>query len=335
MQLAALHSTPCAGYSTNGTYTLRRNFKNSGSSRFGWPISHAENISRGIEYETTGGGPIIRICGSSWQAEWSLSGTRQREAQDNRTASFTIQVIAPEEFDVCEEFMKKTLLVSLLVVSFCSFSVAADESAKESKAADRVQAAAEVLNEIQGTPDKGIPQEVLGSAECVAVVPSMLKGGFVFGAKYGRGLASCRTPKGWSAPAFFTVKGGSIGFQIGGQAVDLVMLIMNNDGMQHLLSSKFALGADASVAAGPVGRHAEGNTDWKMRAQVLTYSRARGIFAGVTLNGAQIKQDKDSTREAYGRMVPFRTSLTGEIDPPASANAFLSALAKWAQEAAK
>jgi len=231
--------------------------------------------------------------------------------------------------------MKKVLAVWVLVASLCFLSIAADESTKETKAADRAQAAAEVLNEIQGAPDNRIPQEVLGSAECVAVVPSMLKGGFVFGAKYGRGLASCRTPKGWSAPAFFIVKGGSFGLQIGGQAVDLVMLIMNNDGMQHLLSSKFELGADASVAAGPVGRHAEGNTDWKMRAQVLTYSRARGVFAGLTLNGAQIKQDKDSTREFYGRMVPFRTALTGEIEPPAAANPFLSTLAKWAQEAAK
>ncbi len=231
--------------------------------------------------------------------------------------------------------MKKVLLVSVLVVALCSLSLAADESTKATKAANRAQAAAEVLNEIQGAPDNRIPQEVLGSAECVAVVPSMLKGGFVFGAKYGRGLASCRTPKGWSAPAFFIIKGGSFGLQIGGQAVDLVMLIMNNDGMQHLLSSKFELGADASVAAGPVGRHAEGNTDWKMRAQVLTYSRARGVFAGLTLNGAQIKQDKDSTREFYGRMVPFRTSLTGEIDPPAAANSFLSSISKWAQEAAK
>lgn len=231
--------------------------------------------------------------------------------------------------------MKKVLALLVLVAFLCSLSIAADESSKETKAADRAQAAAQVLNEIQGAPDNRIPQEVLGSAECVAVVPSMLKGGFMFGAKYGRGLASCRTPKGWSAPAFFVVKGGSFGLQIGGQAVDLVMLIMNNDGMQHLLSSKFELGADASVAAGPVGRHAEGNTDWKMRAQVLTYSRARGVFAGLTLNGAQIKQDKDSTREFYGRMVPFRTSLTGEIDPPAAANPFLSSLAKWAEEAAK
>jgi lipid-binding SYLF domain-containing protein len=230
--------------------------------------------------------------------------------------------------------MKKLLLLTL-IVSFSCLSFAGDEPAKESKAVDRVQAAADVLNEIEAAPDAGIPQEVLGSAECVAVVPSMLKGGFIVGAKYGRGLASCRTAKGWSAPAFFVVTGGSFGFQIGGQAVDLVMLIMNQNGMKHLLSSEFALGADASVAAGPVGRHAEGNTDWKMRAEVLTYSRARGLFAGVTLNGASIKQDKDSTREFYGRMVPFKTSLTGEIDPPATANPFLTTLAKWAQEAAK
>jgi lipid-binding SYLF domain-containing protein len=231
--------------------------------------------------------------------------------------------------------MMKNLVLMTLFASFCSVAFAADNQARESKAADRVQAAADVLNEIQGAPDSGIPREILGRAECVAVVPSMLKGGFIVGAKYGRGLASCRTTKGWSAPAFFITTGGSVGFQIGGQAVDLVMLIMNNDGMQHLLSSKFELGADASVAAGPVGRHAEGNTDWKMRAQVLTYSRARGVFAGVSLNGAVVKQDKDSTREFYGHMVTFKAALTGEVDPPPVANPFLTTLAKWAQEAAK
>jgi lipid-binding SYLF domain-containing protein len=230
--------------------------------------------------------------------------------------------------------MNKLLLLTL-VVWLCSSLYAADDSAKESKATDRVQAAADVLNAIQSAPDSGVPNEILSRADCVAVVPSMLKGGFVVGGKYGRGLASCRTPKGWSTPAFFTVKGGSFGFQIGGQAVDLVMLIMNNEGMQRLLSSQFALGADASVAAGPVGRHAEGNTDWKMRAQVLTYSRARGVFAGVSLNGAVVKQDKDSTRDFYGHMVTFKAALTGEVDPPAAANPFLSSLAKWAQEAAK
>src|SRR5438132_1366449 len=230
--------------------------------------------------------------------------------------------------------MNKSLLVVLLLgLNVASF--AADEQSQTSKAALRAQAAADVLDEIQGAPDKGIPQEVLGSAECVAVVPSLLKGGFIVGGRFGRGLASCRTPKGWSAPAFFTLAGGSFGLQIGGQAVALVMLVMNEEGMRNLLSSKFQLVADASVAAGPVGRHAEGGTDWKMRAQVLTYSRARGVFAGITLNGAVIKQDKDSTREFYGRMVPFKTSLTGLIDPPAGANPFLTTLAKWAKSASE
>jgi len=231
--------------------------------------------------------------------------------------------------------MKRVLLV-WVVFGLAAMALAADEkTGKESKAQDRVQAAADVLNEIQGAPDQGIPEEVLGSAECVAVVPSMLKAGFVVGARYGRGLASCRTPKGWSAPAFFTVEGGSFGLQIGGQAVDLVMLIMNDDGMHKLLSSKFKLGADASVAAGPVGRHAAADTDWKMRAQILSYSRARGLFAGLELNGAVIKQDKDSTREFYGHMVTNKAALQGEIEPPAGAYPFLQTLAKWAKAASK
>lgn len=231
----------------------------------------------------------------------------------------------------------KRLLLLWVVIAFAAAAVAADENtnAKQSKAKDRLQAAADVLNEIQSAPDQGIPAEVLGSAECVAVVPSMLKGGFVFGARYGRGLASCRTPKGWSAPAFFSVKGGSFGLQIGGQAVDLVMLIMNDGGMQKLLSSQFKLGADASVAAGPVGRHAAADTDWKMRAQVLSYSRARGVFAGLELNGAVIRQDKDSTREFYGHMVTSKASLQGQIEPPPDAYPFLQTLAKWAKEASK
>jgi SH3 domain-containing YSC84-like protein 1 len=224
-------------------------------------------------------------------------------------------------------------LVLLFIVLGLALSAAADDPS--SKAIDRVQAAADVLNEIQAAPDQGIPEEVLGSAECVAVVPSMLKGGFIVGARYGRGVASCRTPKGWSAPAFFSVKGGSFGLQIGGQAVDLIMLVMNQNGMRNMLSSKFKLGADASVAAGPVGRHAAADTDWKMRAQVLSYSRARGIFAGLELNGAVIAQDKDSTREFYGHMVSTKASLQGEIEAPRSAYPFLETLAKWAKAAAK
>lgn len=232
--------------------------------------------------------------------------------------------------------MKRFLLV-LVMAGLAAMAFAADDKAsdKDSKAQDRVQAAADVLNEIQAAPDQGIPEEVLGSAECVAVVPSMLKGGFVFGAHYGRGVASCRTPKGWSAPAFFSVKGGSFGLQIGGQAVDLVMLIMNENGMRNLLSSNFKLGANASVAAGPVGRHASADTDWKMRAQILSYSRTRGIFAGLELNGAVIKQDKDSTREFYGHMVTSRASLQGSIEAPKEAYPFLETLAKWAKAASK
>jgi lipid-binding SYLF domain-containing protein len=225
--------------------------------------------------------------------------------------------------------MRKFLVLLLL----SCFLTPALFSAEDNKAVQRVQSAATVLDEIQAAPDKGIPEEVLGSAECVAVIPTLLKGGFVFGARYGRGVASCRTPKGWSAPAFFTIGGGSFGLQIGGEAVDLVMLIMNKEGMNNLLSSRFKLGADASAAAGPVGRHASAGTDWKMKAQVLTYSRARGIFAGLELSGAVIKQDKDSTRDFYGRMVPFKTSLEGSIDAPQTAYPYLNNLAKWAKTA--
>jgi len=233
----------------------------------------------------------------------------------------------------------RQLLVVLVLLCSLTPAIAADEDSKaqeiNSKASARVEAAGTVLDEIQGAPDKGIPQEVLGSADCVAVVPSLLNGGFVFGGRYGKGIASCRTEKGWSAPAFFTIGGGSFGLQIGGQATDLVMLIMNKDGMNNLLSSKFKLGADASAAAGPVGRHAAADTDWKMRAQVLAYSRSRGLFAGLELSGAVITQDKESTRDFYGRMVPFKTSLTGQIEAPKQAYPFLSTLAKWAQEASK
>jgi lipid-binding SYLF domain-containing protein len=194
----------------------------------------------------------------------------------------------------------------------------------------RVNDAGTILNEIMSAPDAGIPDNVIESAKCVAIIPSYLKGAFVVGASYGKGLASCRTTSGWSAPAFFRIEGGSFGFQVGGQAVDLIMLIMNDEGMKELLSSKFKLGANVSVAAGPVGRHAEGATDWKMRAQVLTYSRARGVFAGLALDGAVIKQDRDDTRAFYGRMVPYRSLLTGSMPAPADAQPFLKPLSQYA-----
>lgn len=225
------------------------------------------------------------------------------------------------------------LLRACLIVCLASTAFAADGAA--TKASERVQAAADVLSEIQDAPDQGIPENVLGSAECVAVVPTLLNGGFIVGARYGRGVASCRTSKGWSSPAFFMVEGGSVGFQIGGQAVDLVMLVMNADGMKNLLSSKFKLGADASAAAGPVGRAAAADTDWKLKAQILSYSRARGVFAGVALNGAVIKQDKDSTREFYGHVVTPQASLQGLVDAPQGAYPFLATLAKWATLAAR
>jgi lipid-binding SYLF domain-containing protein len=233
--------------------------------------------------------------------------------------------------------MKKLLpllVLTVLVLTFAGLSFAATSDDEDNRAANRVKSASTILEEIQGAPDTGIPDEVMGSAECVAVVPSMLKGGFVFGAQYGRGVASCRTAKGWSDPAFFTIQGGSFGLQIGGQAVDLVMMIMNHRGMENLLNSKFKLGADATVAAGPVGRHAAADTDWKMRAQVLSYSRARGIFAGLELNGAVIKVDRESTREFYGHLQPFSTTLA-TVTSPQAALPFLTSLSKWAKLARK
>src|SRR5207302_4250019 len=254
-------------------------------------------------------------------------------------ACFHHASLEPSRIHVERRFMQRfrcgsMLMIALVIAGMCMPSAVADDK-DASEEVHRLDAAATVLNEIMGTRDKGIPQEIMESAKCVAVVPSMLKGGFVVGANYGKGVATCRTATGWSDPAPFRIAGGSVGFQIGGEAVDVVMIVMNDKGMRNLLNSKFKLGADASVAAGPVGRHAEGDTDWKMRAEVLTYSRARGIFAGVSLNGAVVKQDKDSTREFYGRMVPFRTSLTGDVEAPVAANTFLTTLAKWAQEAAK
>ncbi len=228
----------------------------------------------------------------------------------------------------------KNLLLLLVVLGLAASSFAAKDEDEDNRAADRVKSASTILEEIQAAPDTGIPDEVMGSAECVAVVPSMLKAGFMFGAQYGRGVASCRTAKGWSDPAFFTVQGGSFGLQIGGQAVDLIMLVMNQRGMETLLNSKFKLGADATVAAGPVGRHAGADSDWKLRAQILSYSRARGVFAGLELNGAVIKIDRESTREFYGRMQPFRTTLE-TVSSPQGSFPFLQSLSKWAKVASK
>jgi len=196
-------------------------------------------------------------------------------------------------------------------------------SARED-AVERLNNAGQVLHEIMAMPDKGIPEEVLEHAKCVAVIPHMVKGGLIFGAKGGKGVATCRTPNGWSAPAFITISGGSWGLQIGVEAVDVVLIIQNDKGVQKLLSSNFQIGADASAAAGPVGRHAEAGTDWKLDTEILTYSRAKGAFAGLTLEGASLRQDSDSEHAIYGRNVTTRAILSGKVAAPSAAKPFLA-----------
>jgi lipid-binding SYLF domain-containing protein len=217
----------------------------------------------------------------------------------------------------------KKLILFLAILSLGTLSWAG--SARED-ATERLENATQVIHEIMGMPDKGIPEEVLEHAKCVAVVPHMVKGGFIFGGKGGKGVATCRTANGWSAPAFITISGGNWGLQIGVEAVDLVMIIQNEKGMQKLLSSNFHLGADASAAAGPVGRHAEAGTNWKMDTEILTYSRAKGVFAGLTLEGASIRQDSDSRHAIYGPKVTTRALLLGKVPAPAAAQPFLTAI---------
>src|SRR6202158_5856443 len=211
--------------------------------------------------------------------------------------------------------LKKLMLFAALL-SLTSLGWADSDREKSN---DRLDHAGNVLHEIMGAPDKGIPEEVLEHAKCIAVVPHMIKGGFVFGAENGRGVATCRTANGWSAPAFFAITGGNWGLQIGIEGIDLVMIIQNEKGMQRLLSSKFELGADASAAAGPVGRHASADTDWKLNTEILTYSRAKGLFAGLTLNGASIRRDDDSMEAVYGQHVSTRAVLAGQIAIPPAA----------------
>lgn len=225
-------------------------------------------------------------------------------------------------------FLRVTVLAVVGLAS--AMALYAEDRDSETK---RVEHAANVLTDIMRTPDKGVPDGVMKSAVCVGVIPSMKKGGFVFGAEYGKGVASCHNANGWSAPAPVTIGGGTWGLQIGAEAVDVVFLVMNNKGMEQLLSSKFTLGADASVAAGPVGRQAEGDTDWKLKAEVLTYSRTRGIFAGLTLSGAVIAQDHDATAAFFGTDASFRDILTGKVPPPAGSTPFLTALRQFSQQA--
>ena len=223
-----------------------------------------------------------------------------------------------------------TLLLMGIMATFGTYALAG--SARQDSVA-RLQSSVDVVNAIMAAPDKGIPEEVLNDAKCILVVPNMIKGGFVFGGKHGRGVASCRTAGGWSAPAFVSVGGGSAGFQIGLEGVDLVMLVMNDKGLQQLLSSKFELTGEGSVAAGPVGRHASAGTDWKMTTEVLTYSRSKGVFAGLTLEGAVVEQDNDSTIAIYGKHMEFRNILSGKVATPRSAEPFMKAVAEAREKA--
>jgi SH3 domain-containing YSC84-like protein 1 len=211
-----------------------------------------------------------------------------------------------------------------------------DSNPNESNIEKRIDASARVLDSIMGIKDKAIPDKIMKDAKCIAVIPSMVKIAVGFGGEHGKGVATCRLPSGnWSSPAPVSITGGSWGLQFGGQALDLVLVVMNKHGMDELLSDKFKVGGDASAAAGPIGRDAGASTDWKMKADILTYSRARGIFAGVDLSGSVITQDKDETRVLYGKFVPFAEVLAGRIHPAAgeSDTRFEVAVRKYADQA--
>jgi lipid-binding SYLF domain-containing protein len=211
--------------------------------------------------------------------------------------------------------LKRFVILSVLTLFATLTAVASDRE----EDVQRTHKAAQVFQEIMNTPDKGIPQDLLNSAKCIAIIPGDVKFAFVFGGSYGRGLAVCRTGHGWSAPMFVAVDGGSVGYQIGGSSTDLVMLFMNDHALQSLLGDKFKLGADASVAAGPVGRNATAGTDVRMTAEILSYSRSKGVFAGVSLDGAVMQADKSGDKAMYGEHVDRHEILSGRVSVPPSA----------------
>ena len=186
-----------------------------------------------------------------------------------------------------------------------------------------------MFKEIMDTPDHSIPRDLLKSAECAVLMPGTKKAGFILGAKYGRGFATCRTPKGWSAPVAMRIEGGSVGFQIGASETDIILLVMNKRGMDRLLSSKFTLGAEASVAAGPVGRDSQAQTDVTMHAEILSWSRSRGVFAGIALQGATLRADSDTDADMYGKTVDRADALNGKIDTPPAAAELIGTLNRY------
>ncbi|MHB8500263.1 MAG: lipid-binding SYLF domain-containing protein [Candidatus Acidiferrales bacterium] len=225
--------------------------------------------------------------------------------------------------------VKRLLIAATLTLAVTLAAVASDREDD----VNRTHKAAQVFREIMNTPDQGIPQELLETAKCIAIIPGDVKFAFIFGGNYGRGLVTCRTEHGWSAPMFLAIEGGSVGYQIGGSSTDIVMLFMNDHALHSLLSDKFKLGADASVAAGPVGRNAAAGTDLKLNAEILSYSRAKGIFAGVSLDGAVVQADKSGDRAMYGDDVDRHEILSGKVAVPESARSLLHELRAYKQEA--
>src|ERR1700691_1039622 len=250
---------------------------------------------------------------------------------DHQNASIGSR-IALNEYRRGELFMTKTLIATLAMAGAMStYTLAAD---REIKVDDRLDASADALTDMMRADDRGIPQDLLDKAHCVVIVPGMKKAGFIFGAKYGRGFATCRRSggSGWSAPAAMRVEGGSVGFQIGGSETDVVLLVMNEGGMKHLLSDKVTLGGDASAAAGPIGRDMSAQTDVMMNAEMLSYSRSRGLFAGISLQGATLRPDGSTNKELYGHDSTNREILTGEFKTPESARKFKRALNRESPE---
>jgi len=227
-----------------------------------------------------------------------------------------------------ERWMKRLSGVACGVAMMAS-STAGFAATDHAKLVERLQDAQAVVTQIMAAPDKGIPEGILSGATCLAVIPSFKKAAFLVGAQYGQGVATSRTPRGWSAPVFVQLAGGSFGFQIGGQATDLIIVAMNEQGLQDMLKNKFKIGADAAASAGPVGRNAQAGTDWKMNAELLTYSRSKGLFAGIDLDGTVLSQNEDDTRVIYGNAIPFETILKGNQATPEEARPFVRTVAKY------
>jgi lipid-binding SYLF domain-containing protein len=242
------------------------------------------------------------------------------------STSTSYQTAGTEPQSEKEQDMKKTL--ALICLSFMLTSAAFAASTRENLQA-RIDAAKVVLDQIMATPDKSIPMDIMERATCVGVIPGLKKGAFIWGGQYGQGVVTCRTGHGWSAPVFFRTEGGSFGFQAGGQSVDLVLIAVNDRGFQDLLKAKFKIGAEAAASAGPVGRNTEASTDWKLNAELLTYSRSKGLLAGVNLNGAGVSQNAEDTEIYFGRPESFESILKGNVAVPEGAVEFVRTVAHY------